>query len=239
MPFVTNHGVKLAYDVSGSGPDLLLIARTSADRGLWAQIRSALDEKFRTITFDNRDSGASSISQGGYAVGDLMVDAVGSEQSHILGHPLGGMIAQEFALAHPNRVASLTLTNSWARRDTYVTSVFELARDLSVSIKDDALRLRTIYYIALGVPTYEPTHSPASSSRCSRRDPLNLAKRSSASGRSISTPTRSTGFRGSARRPTAPMCRSVPASVISPARFATSSARRSALAATAVTLSAG
>ncbi|MBS7702989.1 alpha/beta fold hydrolase [Chelatococcus asaccharovorans] len=59
MPFVTNHGVQLAYDVSGNGPDLLLIAGTSADRGLWAQFRPALDEKFRTIAFDNRDSGAS------------------------------------------------------------------------------------------------------------------------------------------------------------------------------------
>jgi len=159
MPFATNHGVKLAYDVSGSGPDLLLIAGTSADRGLWAQIRPALDEKFRTIAFDNRDSGASSVSSGGYGVGDLMVDArtvldaAGSDRPHVLGHSLGGLIAQEFALAHPNRVASLTLTNSWARRDTYVTSIFELARDLSQSIEDDALRLRTIYYMALGVPT--------------------------------------------------------------------------------------
>lgn len=60
------------------------------------------------------------------------------------------MIAQELALTHPDQVASLTLANSWARRDTYATSAFELARDLSQSIEDDALRLRAIYFLALG-----------------------------------------------------------------------------------------
>lgn len=158
MSLAKNRGVRLAYDISGAGPDLLLIAGTSADRALWAQVRPALSEKFRTIAFDNRDSGASSASPKDYGIGDLVddtvavLDAAGSERPHVLGHSLGGMIAQELALAHPERVATLTLANSWARRDTYVTSVFELARDLSLSIKDEALRLRAIYFMALGVP---------------------------------------------------------------------------------------
>ncbi|MBY6242907.1 alpha/beta fold hydrolase [Methylosinus sp. Sm6] len=158
MAFAANRNLQLAYDVIGAGPDLLLIAGTSADRALWAQVRPALSERFRTIAFDNRDCGASGASPGDYGIGDLVddtiavLDAVGSERPHILGHSLGGMIAQEFALAHPERVASLTLANSWARRDTYVTSVFDLARDLSQSIEDDALRLRAIYFMALGVP---------------------------------------------------------------------------------------
>lgn len=163
MSLVKNRGVRLAYDVSGAGPDLLLIAGTSADRSLWAQIRPALSEKFRTIAFDNRDSGASGASPKNYRIADLVndtvavLDAVGSERPHVLGHSLGGMIAQELALAHPERIASLTLANSWARRDTYVTSIFELARDLSRSIKDDALRLRAIYFLALGVPALRAT----------------------------------------------------------------------------------
>lgn len=161
MFLTTNQGVQLAYDVSGHGPDLLLIAGTSADRGLWAQIRPALSEKFRTIAFDNRDSGASTISATSYGISDLVadtaavLDAAGSEKAHILGHSLGGMIAQEFALAHPERVASLTLANSWARRDTYVTSVFELARDLAAVIEDDALRLRAVYFLGLGASTLQ------------------------------------------------------------------------------------
>lgn len=159
MAFIANGNLQLAYDVIGAGPDLLLIAGTSADRALWAQVRPALSERFRTIAFDNRDSGESDASPSDYGFGDLVddtvavLDAAGSERPHVLGHSLGGMIAQELALAHPDRVASLTLANSWARRDAYVTSVFELARDLSRSIEDTALRLRAIYFMALGVPT--------------------------------------------------------------------------------------
>jgi 3-oxoadipate enol-lactonase len=159
MAFTTNRKLQLAYDVIGAGPDLLLIAGTSADRALWAQVRPALSERFRTIAFDNRDAGESDASPSDYGIGDLVddtvavLDAVGSERPHVLGHSLGGIIAQEFAFAHPERVASLTLSNSWARRDAYVTSVFELARDLSQSIDDEALRLRAIYFMALGVPT--------------------------------------------------------------------------------------
>lgn len=158
MAFTTNKLVRLAYDVAGAGPDLLLLAGTSADRSIWALVRPILNEKYRTIAFDNRDSGASAVSPGDYGLRDLAADAVavldaaGSERPHVLGHSLGGMIAQELALTHPERVASLTLANSWARRDTYVTSAFELARDLSQAIEDDALRLRAIYFMALGRP---------------------------------------------------------------------------------------
>ena len=73
-----------------------------------AQVRPALSERFRTIAFDNRDFGASDASPGDYGIGDLVddtiavLDAVGSERPHILEHSLGGMIAQEFALAHPD-----------------------------------------------------------------------------------------------------------------------------------------
>jgi len=79
-----------------------------------------------------------------------VLDAAGSKRPHILGHSLGGMIVQELALTHSERVASLTITNSWARSDTYVTS--ELARDLSQPIEDDALRPRAIYFIVLDRP---------------------------------------------------------------------------------------
>lgn len=158
MPTAQNGDIRLAYDISGSGPNLLLIAGTSADRAIWAQVRPVLAGRFRTIAFDNRDAGASSISSTAYSMNDLVedtravLDAAGSRSAHVVGHSLGGIVGQEFALAHPRRTASLTLANSWARRDTCLTSVFELARDLSRTIDSEELRLRAIYFLALGVP---------------------------------------------------------------------------------------
>ena len=52
-----NGGVELAYDIEGSGPDLLLVAGTASTRPLWSLVRPQLARSFRTIAFDNRDAG--------------------------------------------------------------------------------------------------------------------------------------------------------------------------------------
>ena len=76
MPTARRDGIALAYDIQGEGPDLLLIAGTAADRTMWTQIRPQLSEHFRTIAFDNRDSGESTICSDGYVMLDLAKDAV-------------------------------------------------------------------------------------------------------------------------------------------------------------------
>lgn len=161
MPHAYNHGISLNYDVIGSGPDLLLIAGTSADLGLWGYVRPALAQHFRTIAFDNRDSGGSSQATDSYTMTDLVgdtiavMDATESRHAHVLGHSLGGVVAQELALAHPERVTTLTLANTWTRRDTYATSVFDLALGLARAIPDDALRLQALYFMGLGTSTLQ------------------------------------------------------------------------------------
>ncbi len=120
MRMALNGNVKLTFDVEGSGPDLLLISGTASTRAIWSLVRPELAKSFRTIAFDNRDSGASSIASGPYALTDLardaaaVPDAAGSKTAHIAGHSLGGAVAQEFALASPQRCRSLTLACAWA-----------------------------------------------------------------------------------------------------------------------------
>ncbi len=156
MQTAQNGPIELAYDTLGDGPPLLLISGTSADRGIWHHVRPRFAERFRTVAFDNRDSGRSSLAPASYGVGDLVADAIavldasGIADTHLLGHSMGGVVAQELALAHPLRVRSLTLVNSWARADTYARTAFELARDLTLAIGDDALRLRALYFMGLG-----------------------------------------------------------------------------------------
>jgi pimeloyl-ACP methyl ester carboxylesterase len=62
MGTARNGDVELAFDVEGDGPDLLLIAGTASERALWSLVRPALAQSWRTIAFDNRDSGRSSIA---------------------------------------------------------------------------------------------------------------------------------------------------------------------------------
>ena len=129
-----NGVVELAYDIEGSGPDLLLVAGTASTRLLWSLVRPQLARSFRTIAFDNRDAGASTIATGPYTLSDLCADAVavldaaGSKRAHVLGHSMGGAIAQQIALDAPDRVASLTLACTWARGDGYSKNLMRLMR---------------------------------------------------------------------------------------------------------------
>jgi pimeloyl-ACP methyl ester carboxylesterase len=147
-----NGEVTLAYDIEGSGPDLLLISGTASTRALWGLVRPRLAQSFRTIAFDNRDSGASTIAREAYTLADLacdaqtVLDAAGSNRAHILGHSMGGAIAQALALAAPGRAATLTLASTWARGDGYSKNLMSLMHALSGSIRDDRTLLATILF---------------------------------------------------------------------------------------------
>ncbi|MGC1380765.1 MAG: alpha/beta fold hydrolase [Candidatus Baltobacteraceae bacterium] len=159
MSKARNGAVELAYDVVGEGPDLLLVAGSASTRAIWALVRPRLSESFRTIAFDNRDSGESTIAAEPYALGDLardaiaVLDAAGSRRAHVVGHSMGGAVAQELALAYAGRVATLTLVATWARGDTYSKNMMELLCGLSESVADDRTLLAAILFAGAGVTT--------------------------------------------------------------------------------------
>jgi pimeloyl-ACP methyl ester carboxylesterase len=156
-----NAGVELAYDVEGSGPDLLLVVGTASNRALWTLVRPQLAQSFRTIAFDNRDSGESTIASGPYALADLaadalaVLDAAGSRKAHVLGHSLGGAIVQELALTYPERLASLTLACTWARGDGYSRNLMRLMHALTTSVADDRTLLAAIIFMGSGMTTLQ------------------------------------------------------------------------------------
>jgi pimeloyl-ACP methyl ester carboxylesterase len=163
MPAAQREGLELVYDIQGDGPDLLLIAGTAADRTMWTQVRPKLSEYFRTIAFDNRDSGESTICNDSYVMLDLakdavaVLDAAGAERAHVMGHSLGGMITQELALLAPERIASLTLANTTSRLDGYGNAVISMALGWAQVIEDPALLLKSLYFLALGTDTLRTT----------------------------------------------------------------------------------
>jgi pimeloyl-ACP methyl ester carboxylesterase len=152
MQPAVNGEIALAYDIEGSGPDLLLIAGTASTRALWGLVRPRLAESFRTIAFDNRDSGDSTIARETYTLAELaadaraVLDAAGSSRAHVLGHSMGGAIAQELALTARDRVATLTLASTWARGDGYSRNLMSLLHALSGSIGDDRTLLAAILF---------------------------------------------------------------------------------------------
>ncbi len=158
-----NGEVELAYDVEGEGPDLLLIAGSASCRPIWSLVRPRLARFFRTVTFDNRDSGESTIVDAAYTLRDLaadaraVLDAAGSRRAHVLGHSMGGAIAQELALSDPGRVASLTLACTWARGNAYSRNLMQLMCDLTASGCDDRTLLEAILFAGSGATALSET----------------------------------------------------------------------------------
>jgi pimeloyl-ACP methyl ester carboxylesterase len=109
----------------------------SGDHLYWAGQMRAFGKHFRCIGVDNRDAGQTTTPPIGYTIktlaGDVLglLDHLGLEAAHVVGLSMGGMIAQELALAAPERVRSLVLAGTLARCDAWFLSTlraFELIR---------------------------------------------------------------------------------------------------------------
>lgn len=159
MPHAKNGPVQLAYDVEGSGPDLLLVVGSASTRALWVLVRPQLARSFRTIAYDLRETGESSPSTPSCSWADhaadalAVLDAAGAPRAHVLGHSMGGAIAQEFALAHPERCASLTLACSWGRNDGYSKNQLALMAALTQDVASDRTLLAAIVFAGSGAAT--------------------------------------------------------------------------------------
>ncbi len=108
----------IAWERRGSGDSLLLIQGLGYARWGWEPVLEPLAERFDVLAFDNRGIGESDAPAGPYSAAELAQDALavldraGVERAHVLGTSLGGMVAQELALAAPERVRRLVLAST-------------------------------------------------------------------------------------------------------------------------------
>lgn len=116
MPLVRVGEIELSYERAGSGPPLLMIMGMSGTFDHWNEtFKAGLASEFETIVYDHRGVGASSRLEGAATIAQLAEDAVGLldaleiDSAHVLGISMGGMVAQELALAHAERISTLTL----------------------------------------------------------------------------------------------------------------------------------
>lgn len=120
-------GVSLYYEIEGSGPPLLLIIGTGGDQSFWDEQVPAYSDAYQVITYDNRGAGRSDAPANpeSYTMRSLaddaaaLLDAIGVDRAHVSGLSLGSTVAQELAIEHPARVASLQLHCTWGRSDEW------------------------------------------------------------------------------------------------------------------------
>jgi 3-oxoadipate enol-lactonase len=108
-------------DSQGEGPPLLLLAGLASDEVSWILQKEALAARHRLITCDNRGVGRSPKPPGPYSIIDMAADTVrlldhlGLQKVSLLGHSMGGAIAQCLAVEAPERVDRLILACTFSR----------------------------------------------------------------------------------------------------------------------------
>jgi pimeloyl-ACP methyl ester carboxylesterase len=120
--YARNGTVRIAYELRGRlawwRPWLVLIQGVGFDRSGWRPVLRKLRRRFRLVLADNRGSGRSDPPGGlltvGAMAGDIVavLDDAGVTRAHVLGVSLGGMVAQDLAFYHPERVDGLVLVST-------------------------------------------------------------------------------------------------------------------------------
>ncbi len=116
---MTPEPVRLAHRVVGDGPPVLLVAGTGYPGATWsAGLVEALATRHTVVTFDHRGTGDTPGTEGDYSTrlfaADAagLVDELGLGPAHVIGHSMGGRVAQWMALDRPDTVARLVLAAS-------------------------------------------------------------------------------------------------------------------------------
>ncbi|MCU0891713.1 MAG: alpha/beta hydrolase [Sandarakinorhabdus sp.] len=131
--------VEIHCEITGSGPDLFLVAGLGGRGLFWANQVQALARHFRVITHDHRGCGLSSpgkaVHGAEHMADDLLalMDALGVARGHFIGHSTGGAICQHVALKAPQRVDRLVLSCSWAGPDEYFVQLFRARREILIN----------------------------------------------------------------------------------------------------------
>lgn len=107
-------GGEIVYDVTGSGDAVVFLHGAFMDRSSWDAQVPAFAKQYRVIRYDIRPFGESRLEKP-YTVHDdlrLLLEHLQIARAHLVGHSFGGGVALDFALAYPDRVASLSLVGA-------------------------------------------------------------------------------------------------------------------------------
>ena len=142
MPVARVNGIELNYKLEGDGEEtIVLINGLADDLETWVlQMDDLLDAGFRVLRFDNRGIGSSSKPAGPYSSRMLADDAkaladhLGLAGFHLMGISMGGMIAQEYALAYPDDLRTVTFACTYAAPGPFCSRMFAMWGDLAPAL---------------------------------------------------------------------------------------------------------
>lgn len=150
--FAEVNGARLYYEVAGAGQPLVLIHAGICDSRMWDEHVPIFAQHFQVVRYDMRGFGRSPMPDGPFAHRDdlrALLHTLGVAQAHVLGVSMGGKVALEFTLEHPEMVTALVLVAAalsgiemselWAQRDAAIEQAtddgdFDRAVDLELQL---------------------------------------------------------------------------------------------------------
>ncbi len=116
MPRQRVGDIEIYYEIHGDGPQTLVMIRgLGSNLTAWYEQTPEFAHHYRTVVFDNRGAGRTDKPDAPYSIRQMaddtagLMEALGIRRAALLGISMGGMIAQEFALAHQGRLSCLIL----------------------------------------------------------------------------------------------------------------------------------
>ncbi|MBO0759072.1 MAG: pyrimidine utilization protein D [Bradyrhizobiaceae bacterium] len=138
MPKISVANAEIYYESHGSGTPVLLVSGLGGVGNYWNPNIPAFSREHQVVIHDHRGTGQSSRSQIRYSVDQMttdllaVMDHLGIEKAHLVGHSTGGAIGQTLAVTYPERLISLVIYASWTKADPFFRRVFEARRTLLI-----------------------------------------------------------------------------------------------------------
>jgi pimeloyl-ACP methyl ester carboxylesterase len=166
MPFVNSRGVKIYYDLKGTGTPILLCNGWGGSSDSWSRdMITILAEKHTVVLVDNRGTGRSGKPEEPYTMEQMsgdsasVLDEAALGSAHVLGFSMGGYIAQALAIYHPQKVRSLILCATTPGAINRIPYSPEVALELA-KVSDDKLpkreRVKTMVHLLYTESYVEP-----------------------------------------------------------------------------------
>jgi aminoacrylate hydrolase len=129
------------YEILGDhradAPTLVLSSGLGGSARFWAPQLPLLSERFRVVVYDQAGTGRSPASLAeGYSIASmaeellLMLDSIGVQRCHFIGHALGGLVGLELALQRPQLLQSMVLINAWSSPNPHSARCFAVRKNL-------------------------------------------------------------------------------------------------------------